>query len=66
MGGVDSGDQARGYYRMQTKFQKSVCILYTFLLDVAITITYKLAKHLYAQFRGQINNNDLCTMLLYL
>ncbi len=45
MGGVDSGDQARGYYRMRTKFRKFYMYIYTFLLDVAITNAHKLAKH---------------------
>ncbi len=45
MGGVDSGDQARGYYRMRTKFRKFYMYIYTFLLDVAITNAQKLHKH---------------------
>ncbi len=45
MGGVDSGDQARGYYRMRTKFRKFYMYIYTFLLDVAITNAHKLHKH---------------------
>ena len=40
MGGVDTGDQARDYYRMRTKFRN-----FTFIKDVAVTNSYILYKN---------------------
>ncbi len=37
MGGVDSGDQKRGYYRCPTKFRKFYMYIYYFMKDVCIT-----------------------------
>ena len=37
MGGVDRGDQLRGYYSCRTKSRKFYKYIFTFLLDVAIT-----------------------------
>ena len=44
MGGVDRGDQLRGYYSCRTKSRKFYKYIYTFLLDVAITNSYVLMK----------------------
>ena len=40
MGGVDHGDQLRGYYSCRTKSRKFYKYIYFFLLDVAITNIY--------------------------
>ena len=45
MGGVDSGDHVRGYYRVRTKFRKFYMYIFTFMLDVAITNAYKIIKY---------------------
>ena len=45
MGGVDTGDQARGYYRMRTKFRKFYMYIFTFIKDVAVTNSYILYKN---------------------
>ena len=45
MGGVDHGDQLRGYYSCRTKSQKFYKYIFTFLLDVAITNAFILMKH---------------------
>ena len=37
MGGVDRGDQLRGYYRCHTRSRKFYKYIFYFLLDVAIT-----------------------------
>ena len=44
MGGVDRGDQLRGYYRCRTKSRKFYKYIY-FLLDVAITNAFILMKN---------------------
>jgi hypothetical protein len=44
MGGVDLGDQLRGYYHMQMKCRKFYQYVAKFLLDVAITNSYILYK----------------------
>ena len=44
MGGVDRGDQLRGYYSCRTKSRKFYKYVYTFLLDVTITNSYILMK----------------------
>ena len=44
MGGVDNGDQNRGYYRCPTKFRKFYMYIYSFLKDVAITNSYVLYR----------------------
>ena len=44
MGGVDLGDQLRGYYRCRTKSRKFYKYIFHFLLDVAITNAYILQK----------------------
>ena len=44
MGGVDTGDQARGYYRMRTKFRKFYMYIFSFVKDVAVTNSYILYK----------------------
>ena len=45
MGGVDCGDQLRGYYSCRTKSRKFYKYIFTFLLDVAITNAFILMKH---------------------
>ena len=45
MGGVDCGDQLRGYYNCRTKSKKFYKYIYTFLLDVAITNAFILLKY---------------------
>ena len=49
MGGVDRGDQLRGYYSCRTKSRKFYKYIFYFLLDVAITNAFVLYKH-YAAF----------------
>lgn len=44
MGGVDLGDQLRGYYHMRMKCRKFYQYVAKFLLDVAITNSYILFK----------------------
>ena len=44
MGGVDRGDQLRGYYRCRSKSRKFYKYIFFFLFDVAITNTYILLK----------------------
>ena len=44
MGGVDRGDQVRGYYSCRTKCRKFYKYIFHFLLDVAITNAYILQK----------------------
>ena len=44
MGGVDRGDQLRGYYRCRSRSRKFYKYIFYFLLDVAITNAYILMK----------------------
>ena len=44
MGGVDRGDQLRGYYSCRSKSRKFYKYVYVFLFDVAVTNAYILAK----------------------
>ena len=44
MGGVDSGDQVRGYYSCRTKCRNFYKYILHFLLDVAITNAFILQK----------------------
>ena len=44
MGGVDRGDQLRGYYSCRTKSRKFYKYIFFFLFDVAITNGYILYK----------------------
>ncbi len=44
MGGVDRGDQMRGYYRCPTKYHKFYMYIFSFLMDVCITNSYILYK----------------------
>ena len=44
MGGVDRGDQLRGYYRCRSRSRKFYKYVFYFLLDVAITNAYILMK----------------------
>ena len=44
MGGVDRGDQVRGYYSCRTKCRKFYKYIFHFLLDVAITNAFILQK----------------------
>ena len=45
MGGVDIGDQLRGYYRCGTKSRNFYKYIFYFLLDVAITNAFILMKN---------------------
>ena len=45
MGGVDRGDQLRGYYDCRTKSRKFYKYIYHFLFDVSITNAFILHKH---------------------
>lgn len=45
MGGVDRGDQFRGYYSCHMKSRKFYKYIFYFLLDVAITNAFILYKH---------------------
>ena len=45
MGGVDRGDQLRGYYNCRTKSRKFYKYIFYFLLDVAITNAFILMKN---------------------
>ena len=44
MGGVDRGDQKRGYYQCRTKSHKFYKYIFYFLLDVSITNTFILMR----------------------
>ena len=44
MGGVDRGDQKRGYYQCRSKSRKFYKYIFYFLFDVAITNTYVLLR----------------------
>ena len=44
MGGVDNGDQSRGYYKLRSKFRKFYMYIFNFLVDVAITNSYILYR----------------------
>ena len=44
MGGVDRGDQLRGYYSCRTKSRKFYKYIFHFQFDVAITSSYILQK----------------------
>ena len=48
MGGVDRGDQLRGYYRYQLKTRKFYRYIFFFLCEVAITNAYALFKQKYS------------------
>ena len=45
MGGVDHGDQLRGYYNCRTKSRKFYKYIFYFLFDVSITNAFILWKH---------------------
>ena len=45
MGGVDRGDQLRGYYNCRTKSRKFYKYIFYFLFDVSITNAFILWKH---------------------
>lgn len=45
MGGVDRGDQIRGYYSCRTKSRKFYKYIFYFLYDVAITNAFIMYKH---------------------
>ena len=45
MGGVDRGNQLRGYYSCRMKSRKFYKYFFYFLLDVAITNAFVLYKH---------------------
>ena len=49
MGGVDRGDQLRGYYSCRTKCRKFYRYIYHFLLDVTITNSFILYKNFLPQ-----------------
>ena len=45
MGGVDKGDQLRGYYRVRLKSQKNYKYIFWFIFDTCITNAYILSKY---------------------
>ena len=55
MGGVDRGDQLRGYYRCRVKSRKFYKYIFFFLLDISITNAYILYKSSSSSAR-RINN----------
>ena len=58
MGGVDRGDQLRGYYRCPTKVHKFYMYIYFFLKDICITNSYIL-------YRQYSPTNALKTLLSF-
>ena len=48
MGGVDRGDQLRGYYNCRTRSRKFYKYIFYFLFDVSITNAFILYKHYHA------------------
>ena len=48
MGGVDRGDQLRGYYNCRTKSRKMYKYIFHFLGDVSITNAFILFKHFHS------------------
>lgn len=63
MGGVDRGDQLRGYYHVRMKCRKIYKYIYNFLFDVAITNAYIIYHHCHPdskvkikEFRVQLAN----------
>ena len=48
MGGVDRGDQVRGYYSCRTRCRKFYKYIFYFLLDVSITNAFILQKHFFS------------------
>ena len=72
MGGVDRGDQLRGYYKCSVKTRKWYKYLFYFLFDVSVTNAYILYKHYSTnseyktikEFRMKLANDligDYCT-----
>ena len=72
MGGVDCGDQLRGYYKCSVKTRKWYKYLFYFLFDVLVTNAYILYKHystnseykIIKDFRMKLANDligDYCT-----
>ena len=49
MGGVDHGDQLRGYYHVRLKNRKYYKYIFLFLFDVSITNSYVLFKEAHPQ-----------------
>ena len=45
MGGVDKGDQLRGYYRVRLKTKKNYKYIFWFIFDTCITNAYILSKY---------------------
>ena len=56
MGGVDRGDQVRGYYSCRTKSRKFYKYIFYFLLDVAITNAFILHKECNPNHRMKIKD----------
>ncbi len=54
MGGVDRGDQLRGYYSCRTKSRKFYKYLFYFVFDVAVTNAYILHKHFTSIATGNV------------
>ena len=45
MGGVDNGEQSRGYYKLRAMCRKFYMYIFVFMVDVAITNSYILYKN---------------------
>ena len=53
MGGVDKGDQSKGYYMLKTKTRKFYNTFYFFFLDFAIT-AINLSSQLFITYSSQL------------
>ena len=58
MGGVDRGDQLRGYYSCRTKSRKFYKYIFYFLLDVSITNAFVMYKHYAANSKYKISGSS--------
>ena len=61
MGGVDRGDQVRGYYSCRTKCRKFYKYIFHFLLDVTITNAYILQKATVAMHHSRSSKHFGCS-----
>ena len=72
MGGVDRGDQLRGYYSCRTKSRKFYKYIFYFLLDVTITNAYALYKNYFSEptiknvkdFVSSLQHNSLVSIVV--
>ncbi len=59
MGGVDRGDQLRGYYQVRMKCRKVYKYIYNFLFDVAITNAFIIHHLSHPNSKQKINDIKL-------